>query len=150
MITWFLRNYLYERIFVRRVGGSIIKDVTIKVAAERDSEFVQELQSLGVNRNVARVITFLKDQNERAFIDIEIATDLKKQKVSNAMQPLKERGWLNEQYIKSNGRGKGRPLKIYVLRVTIDEIINYYEAEKSREYARASEAIQRLKELSST
>jgi predicted transcriptional regulator len=136
-------------IFVRSVGGSIIRDVTIKVADKKDLEFMLGLERLGVNRNVARVITFLKDQNERAFIDIEIATDLKKQKVSNAMQPLRERGWLNEHYIKSNGRGKGRPLKIYALRATIDEIINYYEAEKSRESARTSEAIQRLKELSS-
>ena len=136
-------------IFVRSVGGSIIRDVTIKVADKKDLEFMLGLERLGVNRNVARVITFLKDQNERAFIDIEIATDLKKQKVSNAMQPLRERGWLNEHYIKSNGRGKGRPLKIYALRVTIDEIINYYEAEKSRKAARTSEAIQRLKDLSS-
>jgi predicted transcriptional regulator len=81
-------------IFVRSVGGSIIRNATI--TDERDSEFVQELQSLGVNRNVALVITFLKDQNERYFKDIEIATDLKQQKVSVAMQTLRERGWLKE------------------------------------------------------
>jgi len=40
-------------------------------------------------------------------------------------------------------------LKIYALQATIDEIINYYEAEKSRESTMATEAIQRLKELSS-
>ena len=137
-----------SKIFVKRVGGSTIRDVTIKVADKKDLEFMLGLESLGVNRNVARVITFLKDQNERTFMDIEIATDLKKQKVSNAIQPLRERGWLNEHYIKSKGNGKGRPLKIYALRATIDEIINYYEAEKSRELARTSEAIQRLKELS--
>jgi predicted transcriptional regulator len=85
-----------------------------------------DLERLGVNRNVARVITFLKDQNERTFMDIEIATDLKQQKVSNAMQPLRERGWLNEHYIKSNGNGKGRPLKIYSLLSSIYEILNYY------------------------
>ena len=108
---------------------------------------MQELQSLGVNRNVALVITFLKDQNERTFMDIEIATDLKNQKVSNAMQPLRERGWLKEHDIEGNRRG--RRLKIYALQATIDEIINYYEAEKSKESARTSDAIQRLKELSS-
>jgi predicted transcriptional regulator len=127
------------------VGGSIIRNATI--TDERDLEFVQELQSLGVNRNVALVITFLKDQNERTFMDIEIATDLKNQKVSNAMHPLREKGWLNEHYIKSNR--KGRPLKIYALQATIDEIINYYEAEKCRESARKMESIQRLKKLSS-
>jgi predicted transcriptional regulator len=132
-------------IFVKSVGGSIIRNATI--TDERDSEFVQELQSLGVNRDVALVITFLKDQNERYFEDIEIATDLKQQKVSVAMQTLRERGWLKEHDIEGNRRG--RRFRIYSLRATIDEIINYYEAEKSREYALASEAIRRLKELSS-
>jgi predicted transcriptional regulator len=132
-------------IFIKNVGGSIIRNATI--TDEGDSEFVQELQSLGVNRNLALVITFLKDQNERYFEDIEIATDLKQQKVSVAMQTLRERGWLKEHDIEGNRRG--RRFRIYSLRATIDEIINYYEAEKSREYARASEAIRRLKELSS-
>jgi predicted transcriptional regulator len=108
---------------------------------------VQELQSLGVNRNVALVITFLKDQNERYFKDIEIATDLKQQKVSVAMETLRERGWLKEHDIEGNRRA--RRFRIYALQATIDEIISYYEAEKSRELARTSEAIQKLKELSS-
>jgi predicted transcriptional regulator len=133
-------------IFVRNVGGNIIRNATIKIADKKDLEFVQGLENLGVNRNAARVITFLKDQNKICFMDIEIATDLNQQKVSLAMQTLRERGWLNEHYIKS--REKGRPLKIYALRTPIDEIINYYEAEKSRESARTSEAIQKLKELS--
>lgn len=134
-------------IFARRVGGSIIRNVTIKVADEKDFEFMQGLESLGMKRTVARVITFLKDQNERSSREIEVATGMRQPEVSIAMQTLRERNWLNEHEIKSSG--KGRPLKIYALRAPIDEIINYYEAEKSREAARTSEAIQRLKELSS-
>jgi predicted transcriptional regulator len=96
---------------------------------------------------VACVITFLKDQNERSSRDIEVATGLRQPEVSIAMQTLRERNWLTEHEIKSSG--KGRPLKIYALRATIDEIINYCETEKSREFVRTSEAIQRLKELNS-
>ena len=134
-------------IFVKNAGGSIIKNVTIKISDERDLEFVQGLQNLGMKRTVACVITFLKDQNERSPRDIEVAASLSQPEVSMAMRTLRERGWLTEHEIKGNG--KGRPLKIYALRSTIDEIINYYEAEKSRESARAIESIQRLKELSS-
>jgi predicted transcriptional regulator len=134
-------------IFVRSVGGSIIKDVTIKVADKEDLEFMLGLESLGMKRTLACVITFLRDQNERSSRDIEVATGLRQPEVSIAMQTLRERNWLIEHEIKSSG--KGRPLKIYALRATIDEIINYYEAEKSRELARFSEAIQKLKELSS-
>ena len=132
---------------VKSVGGSIIRDVTIKVADQKDLEFVQRLQSLGINRNVARVITYLKNANEGSTKDIEVATGLRQSEVSIAMQPLRERNWLTEHEIKSNG--KGRSSKIYALRATINEIINYYEKEKTQEAARTSEAIQRLKEMSS-
>ena len=132
---------------VKSVGGSIIRDVTIKVADQKDLEFVQRLQSLSINRNVARVITYLKNANEGSTKDIEVATGLRQSEVSIAMQTLRERNWLTEHEIKSNG--KGRPSKIYALRATINEIINYYEKEKTQEAARTSEAIQRLKEMSS-
>ena len=106
------------------------------------------LESLGMKRTVACVITFLKDQKERSSRDIEVATGLNQPTVGIVMETLRERNWLTEHEIKSEG--KGRPLKIYALRATIDEIINYCEAEKSRESARFSEVIQRLKDLSST
>jgi predicted transcriptional regulator len=134
-------------IFVRSVGGSIIREVTIKVADKENLEFMLGLECLGMKRTVACVITSLKDMKERSAREIETATGLSQPEVSIAMQILRERNWLTEHEIKS--RGKGRPLKIYALRATIDEIINYCEAEKSRESARFSEAIQRLKELSS-
>ena len=134
-------------IFVKSVGGSIIRDVTIKVADKKDLEFMLGLETLGMKRIVACVITFLKDQNERSSRDIEVATGLRQPEVSIAMQNLRERNWLTEHEIKSSG--KGRPLKIYALQATIDEIINYYEAEKAQESTQTMVAIQKLKELSS-
>ncbi|MDD5700643.1 MAG: hypothetical protein PHU23_01220 [Dehalococcoidales bacterium] len=100
---------------------------------------------MDANRNVARVITFLKDQNGRSSKDIEIATGLHQSQVSIAMKILRERNWITEHEIKINGNS--RTLRFYTLRATIEEIINYYEAERSKESARISEAIQRLKEL---
>jgi predicted transcriptional regulator len=108
---------------------------------------MQALESLGIKRTVACVITFLKDQNERSSKDIEVATGLRQPEISIAIRNLRERGWLTEHESKSSG--KGRPLKIYTLRATIDEIINCCETEKSRESARISEAIKKLKSLSS-
>jgi predicted transcriptional regulator len=134
-------------LFIKSIGGSIIRDVTIKVADEKDFEFMKDLESLGMKKTVARLITYLKDLNERSSREIEVATGMRQPEVSIAMRTLRERDWLNEHEIKS--KGKGRPLKIYALRATIDEIINYYETEKDRESARTSEAIQKLKELSS-
>ena len=138
-------------IFVKSVGGSIIRNVTINISDKKDLEFVQALESLGMKRTVACVITFLKDLKEKSYREIKMATGLRQPEVTIAMQKLREEGWITEHEFKSNG--KGRRFKIYALRATIDEIINYYEAEKNREYARESarisEVIQRLKELSS-
>jgi predicted transcriptional regulator len=96
-------------IFVKIVEGRIIRDVTIKVADKNDLEFMLGLESLGMKRTVACVITFLKDKKERSSKDIETATGLRQPEVSIAMQTLREKDWLTEHDIK--GSGKGRPLK---------------------------------------
>jgi predicted transcriptional regulator len=110
-------------------------------------EFVQGLRNIGVNRNVASLITYLKDVKEVSSRDIEMATGLRQPEVSIAMRTLREMDWIVEHEIK--GDGKGRPSKIYALRSTIDEIIEYYEAKNSQEAAQTIEIIQKLKELSS-
>ncbi|NPV62148.1 MAG: ArsR family transcriptional regulator [Methanotrichaceae archaeon] len=124
-----------------------MRDVAIEVVGERDMEFVETLRSIGAHRNVAKIITYLKDVESASSRDIERATDLRQPEVSIAMRTLRENGWIEEADVKGNG--KGRPLKIYSLRVGMDEIIRFYEGEKSREASRAMGAIQRLKELSS-
>ena len=117
------------------------------MADEKDWSFIDGLQSLGVNRNAAKLITYLKDVEEVSSRDIEMATGLRQPEVSIAMRTLREMGWISEREVKNTG--KGRPMKIYALRTTIEEIIEHYEAEKNQESARTIEAIQRLKELSS-
>ena len=76
-----------------------------------------------------------------------MATGMRQPEVSIAMRTMREMDWVEEHDIK--GEGKGRPLKIYALRSTIGEIIEYYEAKKSQQAAQTRVAIQRLKELSS-
>ena len=133
-------------IVVKAQEGRVIKDITIRIADEMDFEFIQGLQNLGMNRNVASVVTYLKDVTEGSSRDIEIATGMRQPEVSIAMQTMRAMNWVAEHEVK--GDGKGRPMKYYALRSTIDEIIGYYEAKKSQETAQTMEAIQRLKELS--
>ena len=134
----------------KRIGGSNIRNTTIEVADEKDMDFVKGLQSLGVNRNVASLITYLKNVEKGSSKDIERFTGLRQPEISTAMRTLRSMGWVFEHEVKNPGKGGGRPLKIYALRATIEEIIEHYEAEKSQESAQTIEAIQRLKELSST
>ena len=117
------------------------------MADEKDWEFINGLQGLGVNRNVAKLITYLKDVENGSARDIEMATGMRQPEVSIAMRTLRDMGWILEHEVKS--LGKGRPKKIYALGATIEKIIEHFEAEKNQESAKTVEAIQRLKELSS-
>ena len=128
--------------------GNIIRDVTIKIADETDLEFVQGLESLGMNRNVAGLITYLKEVKEGSSRDIETATGLRQPEVSIAMRTLRQNNWVNEHDVKTEG--KGRPMKIYKLSVHIEEIIKHYEEVKNSESAQAMGSIQRLREMITT
>ncbi|HSD56541.1 MAG TPA: ArsR family transcriptional regulator, partial [Methanotrichaceae archaeon] len=121
---------------------------TVKILDDKDMEFVETLRSLGVPRNVATLITFLANVDEASSREIEMGSDLRQPEVSIAMRTLRDNQWIEEREIKREG--KGRPMKVYSLRASIEEIIKHFEEEKLHESAQAMESIQRLKQLIST
>jgi len=127
--------------------GIIIRQTTVRVLDEKDLEFIDALRSLNVPRNVAGLITYLANTNEATSREIETGTNLRQPEVSIAMRTLRQNNWIDEREVKAEG--KGRPMKIYKLRVPIEKIIQHYEVEKNSEAARTMQAIERLKELSS-
>ncbi len=127
---------------------SIMKESTVKVLDDKDMEFVETLRSLGVPRNVATLITFLANIDEASSREIEMGSDLRQPEVSIAMRTLRDNQWIEEREIKREG--KGRPMKVYALHASIDDIIRHYEEQKLHESAQAMESIQRLKELISS
>lgn len=72
------------------VEGIVIQEATINVADDKDMEFIEGLQSLGVNRNVAKLITYLKDVENGSSRDIEMATGMRQPEVSIAMRTLRD------------------------------------------------------------
>jgi predicted transcriptional regulator len=127
---------------------TIMRESTVKILDDKDMEFVETLRSLGVPRNVATLITFLANVDEASSREIEMGSDLRQPEVSIAMRTLRDNSWIEEKEIKREG--KGRPMKVYSLRASIDEIIKHFEEEKLHESAQAMESIQRLKQLIST
>ena len=127
---------------------TIMRESTVKILDDKDMEFVETLRSLGVPRNVATLITFLANVEEASSSEIEMGSDLRQPEVSIAMRTLRDNNWIEEKEIKREG--KGRPMKVYSLRASIDEIIKHFEEEKLHESAQAMESIQRLKQLIST
>jgi predicted transcriptional regulator len=127
---------------------TIMRESTVKILDDKDMEFVETLRSLGVPRNVATLITFLANVEEASSREIEMGSDLRQPEVSIAMRTLRDNNWIEEKEIKREG--KGRPMKVYSLRASIDAIIKHFEEEKLHESAQAMESIQRLKQLIST
>lgn len=129
-------------------GGIIIKQSAVKVLDDRDLEFIEALRSLKVPRGVAALITYLANVDEATSREIERGTDLRQPEVSIAMRTLRQNNWVTERDVETEGRG--RPMKIYKLSISIEEIIKHYEDVKKSESTQTMESIQRLREMIAT
>ena len=97
-------------------------------------------------RSAAALITYLANVSEATSREIEMGTGLRQPggEHRSARATRKIIG-VTEYDVKSEK--KGRPMKVYSLSASLDEIIKHYEDEKGRESALTMEAIQRLKEM---
>ena len=125
-----------------------MREGVAKVLDDDDHEFVDLLHNLGVQRNTAKVITYLTVAGEATSREIEHGSGLRQPEVSTAMRTLRDENWVREWEIKKT-EGKGRPSKVYALSTPVDEIIRQIEEERNRESAKAMASIQRLKDLAS-
>lgn len=123
-----------------------MKQFSIKVLDEKDGEFVEVLRELGIPRNVASMITYLSSVDEATSREIEVGSNLRQPEVSIAMRTLRANNWVDEREVKKDG--KGRPMKIYRLTVSLEGIIDHFEEEKRKESAKTMESIEKLKVLS--
>ncbi len=78
-------------------------------------------------------------------INLERLARLPQPEVSIAMKQLKEHDWINERDEKKPG--KGRPYKIYSLKVGFNKIITQMETERKKADVETKEKIERLKKL---
>lgn len=123
-----------------------MRQISVKVLDDDDREFVEVMRDLGIPRNVASMITYLANVDEATSREIEIGSNLRQPEVSIAMRTLRNNGWVEEREIKKDG--KGRPMKVYRLTISLEEIIRHFEEEKKKESTRVMENIDRLKNLS--
>jgi predicted transcriptional regulator len=126
----------------------IMKASVVKTLDDRDREFAETLQKLGVQPNVAAMITYLMNVDKATSREIEIGTDLRQPEVSICAKTLRYNGWLEENDIKKGG--KGRPLRVYKLKVSIDKIIEHFEKERIQESSEIMQSIQKLKQLATS
>ena len=112
---------------------------------EKDEEIADALIALGMNRNVAMALSYLQNTNAARSVDLERTARLRQPEVSIAMRQLKDRGWIDERDERKTG--KGRPNKIYSLKVDFGEIINQLEKQQRTSVDEIYAKIERLKKL---
>jgi len=122
-----------------------MKNQSVSVFDGNDEEFADTLMGLGLKRNVAKTLTYLKNMDEVTSRQIEIGSDMRQPEVSMAVRELKGLKWIVVREEKKPG--KGRPFKIYRLDQNMNFIINQLEREKVDESKQMLDNIQRLKQI---
>jgi predicted transcriptional regulator len=128
-------NILYE----------YMKTIDIRQLDENDEEIAEALISLGMSRNAAMTLAYMQNTNSATSIELERSARLRQPEVSIAIKQLKERGWINEREDKKPG--KGRPYKIYTLKVGFNDIIAQLENQQRKAVDEARMKIEQLREL---
>ena len=117
----------------------------IKQLDDKDEDLADDLISLGMTRPVARTLCFLRDMNEATSVELESGTGLRQPEVSIVMKQLEQYDWINEREEKKPG--KGRPYKIYSLKVGFNGIIDHLEKQRKKEFNETMAIIKRLTEF---
>jgi predicted transcriptional regulator len=122
-----------------------MKNLKIKQLDDKGEEIADALISLGLSRNISMSLAFLQNMNTATSLDLERSARLRQPEVSIAMRELKERDWVDEREEKKPG--KGRPFKIYTLKVGFNDIVSQLEKEQKKTVEETQKKIKRLKEL---
>jgi len=122
-----------------------MRDSEIEVLDEESLELVRSLRALGMTRNEAPLIAYLSGVEIATSKEIEAGTGMRQPEVSVGMKMLRSRDWIREEEIKSEKRG--RPTKVYALKVALSEIVTFLEAKKAHDANQAMISIQKLREL---
>ena len=122
-----------------------MKTLKINQFNEKDEEIADALISLGMGKNAAMTLAYMKNTNSATSLELERSARLRQPEVSIAIKHLKERKWINEREEKK--LGKGRPYKIYSLKVGFKDIIAQLEKQQRKTVDETQSKIERLKEL---
>jgi predicted transcriptional regulator len=125
--------------------GVYMKTLKMNQFDDKEEEIAEALISLGMSRNVSMMLAYMQNTKSATSIELERSARLRQPEVSIATKQLKELDWINEREEKKPG--KGRPYKIYSLKVGFKDIIAQLENKQRRAVDEARVNIERLKEL---
>jgi len=114
----------------------------------QDKKIINIFTELGMPRNLAKTLMYISQVDECRSAEIEHGANLRQPEVSVAMQQLQTKGWIQKRHKKK--KGKGRPVHIYKLTSSIDDIVKNFEKEKQQEIETVKKDLTELKNLIDT
>jgi predicted transcriptional regulator len=111
----------------------------------QDEKIIKVFTELGMPRNLAKTLLYISQVDECRSAEIEHGAGLRQPEVSVAMQQLQRKGWIARRDLKK--KGKGRPVHIYKLTSSIENIVSTFEKEKIKEIDSVKKDLSQLKDL---
>jgi predicted transcriptional regulator len=111
----------------------------------RDKKAIRLFTKIGFQKNFAKTLIYISKNGGCRSIEIEQETNQRQPEVSSAMQELMKKGWITKKDFRK--KRKGRPVQIYKLAYSLDEILEKIEIEKIREIENIKKDITILKNL---
>jgi len=110
-----------------------------------ESKAIELFSELGMQKNIAKTLLCISINGGCRSVDIEQKTKQRQQEVSVATQELMKKGWITKlTFIKKR---KVKPVQIYRLTCSINEIINKIEKEKTKEIEKIIKNLSTIKTL---
>ena len=113
--------------------------------SQGEEEIADLFWDIGLRRNSARVLTLLIKDVDMTSREIERVVDLRQPEVSIAITDLMKKRWVRiDHQITEN---KGRPMKVYHIAKTLDEILDELRETIIGSYEQKFEEIERVRNM---
>jgi len=113
--------------------------------SSQDDKIIKVFTELGMPRNLAKTLVYISQVEECRSAELEHGANLRQPEVSVAMHELTKKGWIKKKDIKK--KGKGRPVHLYKLTSSLDDIIKSFEKEKMKEINVIKNDLEQLRSL---
>lgn len=110
-----------------------------------DEEIADLFWDIGLRRNSARVLTLLIKDVDMTSREIERVVDLRQPEVSIAITDLMKKRWVH--IVHQITENKGRPMKVYHIAKTLDEILDELKETIIGSYEQKFDEIERVRNL---
>ncbi len=111
-----------------------------------NSETAQILESLGLSRNLSKMLAYLQSHSNVSQEEIMAGAGLTQPGVSLGGKEGEALGWIKIESLRHRS-GPGAPLKSYSLAIPFCRIIEFLESQKAGEALVISRKVEHLKEL---